>query len=1071
MVHKLTATNKQKNTNRLHDLVEAWFKKHGKVAFFKSLVFTFSLILVLSFPGKVLVATVISPTGHAFTRKILVKGDKFYPPYEFLNSKGEPDGFNVELFRAIANELNLDISIKLGPWSQVREELETGKIDALMGILISENRAEAVIFGIPHSVMSHSIFTHSDQNYKSLEDLRGKEIIVQNKDIMHDYLIESGLTDNIILVADQYTALRLLESGKHDAALLGNFQGLHLIKEHDIRNVKLRSTGIEPQKYAMAVNKDNEELLWLLNQGLYQLKVNGAYDELYEKWFSVYEEYFFFRKYKILIISAAGLFTLLMLFVVLLRYRINRAVKKLSTSELNFRRLVESAPVPIVVSDRFEQVILANKKFTELFGYSTDEHKSVNDWWSLAYPDEEYRKSIRERWEVAVGEAIKTKSAIIPQQAKVTCKNGDIRHVEVGFMPLDNINTFTLVDVTRYKEMEEQIVRKSEEMENYFNSSLDLLCIANTRGEFERLNPEWENVLGYSIAELEGKEFLGLVHPGDLQATRKAISKLVSQQEILSFENRYRCKDGSYRWIEWRSKPLGNKIYAAARDVTDRKLVEINLRESEEKYREMADMLPQVVFETDENGNFLFVNKQALDLFGYPEDFNVIGLNSVSFHAPEERSRVLANVKFRMAGKTIENNEYTMLRKDGSTFQALVYSTPVLKNGIPCGLRGIIVDISDRKRIEEQLRESEEKFSKAFRNSPDIIIISTLPDGKIIDVNDTMNLIGEYSREEIVGKTTAELSFWANSADRDYYIEKLMTEKRVSNFESSFKSKSGMLFSGLISGEVIHLKDGNCILSVVHDITARKLAEQKIRESEARLRELNATKDKFFSIIAHDLKNPFNSIIGFSDLLKEDAHALNVKEIEDYAGIISMAANNTLQLLENLLEWARIQQGSISFNPRLLVLHELVNEAVRVVHNAAQQKKIELLNDVPRQIIINADDNMIKTLIRNLLTNAIKFSHAGGEVKISALEENESIRVSVADNGVGISAENVDKLFQIGSDISSKGTNNEKGTGLGLILCKEFVEKHGGRIWAESEKGTGSTFIFSLPSAKNINYN
>jgi two-component system, sensor histidine kinase and response regulator len=123
-----------------------------------------------------------------YARKIVVKGDKHYPPYEFLNSKGEPDGFNVELFRAIADELNLDISIELGPWSQVREELEKGKIDALMGVLISKNRAEEVIFGIPHSVMTHGIFTRSDGNYKTMDDLKGKEIIVQNRDIMHDYL-------------------------------------------------------------------------------------------------------------------------------------------------------------------------------------------------------------------------------------------------------------------------------------------------------------------------------------------------------------------------------------------------------------------------------------------------------------------------------------------------------------------------------------------------------------------------------------------------------------------------------------------------------------------------------------------------------------------------------------------------------------------------------------------------------------------------------------------------------------------------------------------------------------------
>jgi signal transduction histidine kinase len=233
------------------------------------------------------------------------------------------------------------------------------------------------------------------------------------------------------------------------------------------------------------------------------------------------------------------------------------------------------------------------------------------------------------------------------------------------------------------------------------------------------------------------------------------------------------------------------------------------------------------------------------------------------------------------------------------------------------------------------------------------------------------------------------------------------------------------------------------------------------------LHELNASKDKFFSIIAHDLKNPFNSIIGFSELQKEEIKSGDFVRIAEYAGRINISAVQTLRLLENLLEWANSQTGKILFNPAQIKLNEILNEEFSTLNDLAARKNIELNSYIPDNQTIIADKNMIKTILRNLITNAIKFTHKNGKVEVRAIIDNENVEISVSDNGIGMKEETIAKLFRIDANLTTRGTENEKGTGLGLFLCKEFVEKHGGKIWVESVPGKGSIFKFNLPSGIN----
>ena len=250
---------------------------------------------------------------------------------------------------------------------------------------------------------------------------------------------------------------------------------------------------------------------------------------------------------------------------------------------------------------------------------------------------------------------------------------------------------------------------------------------------------------------------------------------------------------------------------------------------------------------------------------------------------------------------------------------------------------------------------------------------------------------------------------------------------------------------------------------VFRDITERKNVEAKLEKFTKALQDSNATKDKFFSIIAHDLKGPFNSILGLTNLLISENQSFNENEIEYTLNTIKKSSEKAFELLENLLMWASSQTGQITFAPQSFNLQNSIDENLALLEIQAARKKIHVFSTSDNDYIAFGDKQMVQTILRNLISNAVKFSSPGGEVSVSVNSVENNYVVSVKDTVVGIAEKDITKLFKIETKYSTAGTSNEKGTGLGLILCKEFVEKNGGRIWVESSVGIGSTFSFCIP--------
>ncbi|MDZ7777060.1 MAG: PAS domain-containing sensor histidine kinase [Bacteroidales bacterium] len=361
---------------------------------------------------------------------------------------------------------------------------------------------------------------------------------------------------------------------------------------------------------------------------------------------------------------------------------------------------------------------------------------------------------------------------------------------------------------------------------------------------------------------------------------------------------------------------------------------------------------------------------------------------------------------------------------------------------------------------KEKAEMAEEKYTELYDFAPSGYL-SLSKEGKITELN--------FAAAKMLGKERLRLqnsllSFFISAETKPAYnrfLEKVFSSKTKETCEVTLMVSGHPPMHVILSG-ICHENGQHCKLTAT-DITDRKQAEKTLRESEVELKELNAQKDKFFSIIGHDLKSPFNSILGFSGLLEEQIGEKNYDDVDKYAKTIRRSSQRAMDLLENLLEWSRAQTGKIEFSPESFKIINLTDNTFNQLKDAADQKSITLRNDLPTNLPVFADKNMVSTVMRNLISNAIKFTREGGEIKISAEKSAKEIFVSVSDNGIGIAPGRIEKLFRIDENDSTPGTNNEKGTGLGLILCKEFVEKHDGRIWVESVENKGSVFTFTLP--------
>ncbi len=366
--------------------------------------------------------------------------------------------------------------------------------------------------------------------------------------------------------------------------------------------------------------------------------------------------------------------------------------------------------------------------------------------------------------------------------------------------------------------------------------------------------------------------------------------------------------------------------------------------------------------------------------------------------------------------------------------------------------------LREQLKTEMALQESDQRFHAAFANAAiGMAIVS--PEGNYLKVNNALCKLTGYTEKELLSRSIMDITHPEDQAKDLKNISRILSgEVGHYHMEKRYIHKRGHAVWVLLSVSLIRNNNNEPLyfVSQAQDITEHK-------RYELELQELNISKDKFFSIIAHDLKSMFNNILGFSDLLKSEIRTSDPETIEQYVDMVNCSAHQTYDILANLLEWANSQRGKIPFNPAPVVLRGLIEEELAVLRKSAEQKDIELKICIPDKLTVTADKDMLKTVLRNLISNAVKFTPKNGEIELYATPDDQQIEIAVCDNGTGMTQKAVDKLFKLDIINSTPGTENEKGTGLGLMLCSDFVKKHGGKIWAESEPGKGSTFKFTMP--------
>jgi PAS domain S-box-containing protein len=503
-------------------------------------------------------------------------------------------------------------------------------------------------------------------------------------------------------------------------------------------------------------------------------------------------------------------------------------------------------------------------------------------------------------------------------------------------------------------------------------------------------------------------------------------------------------------------------------DISERKKAEELLRESEKKYRLLTENTVDLIFYTDLKLKFIYMSPHIYNSMGYyPEE--IIGTRVFKYTSRKEFIKIA-----RVAIKTIINYESNpealfetkLIHKNGQEVPVEISGRVVLsEKGKPIGIQGNIRDITKRKKVEEKLKDSEEQLRNFIKNVP-VGLYRTTIDGKILLANPALVSMLNFNSIEELNNVNIEKGNLIQKNYRNLFKKRIDENDNIIGYESKWKKKDGEEIFVRENARVFRDKNGaiSYYEGAVEDITDRIKVEEKLKENEKRLKELNATKDKFFSIIAHDLSNPIGSIVNFTELLSRNFIEYSDDSKEEIIKALNESSKHTFELLQNLLEWSRSQTGQIKFSPVIFNSSEVVDENVNLMKSSADTKKVSLKSKVKSNHKAFADKNMINTVIRNLISNAIKFTESGN-VTISSETEDDYIKISVIDTGVGIKKEDIDKLFKIEESISSEGTSGEKGTGLGLILCKEFVEKHDGKIWVESKVGKGSKFIFTIPQA------
>ena len=771
--------------------------------------------------------------------------------------------------------------------------------------------------------------------------------------------------------------------------------------------------------------------------------------------------------------------------------------------------IFENAGLGIALVDPDGNVKEVNYSLTQILGYSKSELQTMH-FKNFSHPHD-VDSDIRLFNNLISGKRksyqldkryIKKNGQIIWGKLTVTTIKGRNNKIKFIIKVIENI--------TQQKEIEKKLANEQKLLQALMHYSPDSIYFKDLDSKFIKANKAKYQKHGFKTEDkLLGKSDFDLyVDDHAVEAYNDEKDIIRTGKPIVNKEEKIDWLDGKTTWVSTTKMPLfddNGKIigtFGITRDITDRVIFEKGLKESEERYR--------TLFDSSADGIFIITdvyedcNSAALELFGrnrecilgkHPGDF------SPQYQPDGTNSLMKMNEKITNAFKGTPQHFYWQhIKPDGKPINVEVSLNVISLEGkkvLQATLRDINEQINARK-VENTIY----KISEAAHTSQDIgnlyarihEVIGELMPAKnfyiaLYDEKSDM-LSFPYFVDEFdppqpskkMGKGLTEYIIRHGQAmlvdsKKDLELREMGEVELIGAPQAIWlgvplklggKTLGVMVVQDYENPAAYSDSEKNLLVFVSEQITQaieRKKNTEAIKKYAEELNQLNKTKDKFFSILAHDLRNPFITILGFSDLLLSDYHELTDDERLFYVSEMKKSAEISHSLLQNLLQWSRSQTGRIEFHPAHINLRKIVDTNIELIKVLAERKQILISSDLTEDLFVIADEDMINTVIRNLLTNALKFTAKSGTISVSVSMVDQSIETCICDNGIGMDQDTMDNLFRLDMSHSRTGTENEIGSGLGLILCKEFVEKNSGSIKVESEPGKGSKFIFSLPSA------
>jgi len=750
--------------------------------------------------------------------------------------------------------------------------------------------------------------------------------------------------------------------------------------------------------------------------------------------------------------------------------KLNKKIKILDEEkkELNdYQNLVETVIDAVFTVDLKGRVIFWNKSSEELFGYTKSQIYNKFFGRVLGLFDHEYFN--------ALVEELKENKTII-KNITVYKNEGQKETIEAKFTFTSEEKNAVFVsctNVSAWIDEYEELKYEEEKYRNIVANSDKNICNLDKEGNFIYVNKIFCKTFLVSKESIIGKNINDFIDNNYFEADNFNIKSL-NKNSLTVIELPFIIGNKKTKFII--------KFYPVINDNLKVKyyncyLTNVTSKEAIDKELELFSS----IFNSANDGiallkgnRFELTNKSFANIFGYESVKELLGLNFLSLSNEKDSEKVDEYLKLIKSGNKLYTRfEFLARQKDQTNFYCEASASVFNVNNIKY-LVVIVRDITEKKRAKEIIKLSEEKYRNITENIDDFLYTFEKIGNSLRPVFFTASVekITHYPQDDFLEDSKMLLKI----IHPDDFAE---VKKKMRNLFKSRIQESGEIEFRLISklGNVVWVRNKLNIIrnskgqiqklfGLVSDISLRKKAELELKRSSNKLVKANETKDRFISIISHDLRTPFSSILGFTDLLLND-NELSEEEKIQYVKYIQDSSNTMLSMVNSLLDWTRLQTGRVRFEPDRCNIKEIVNSSINLMSGVAIQKNIKLILNIDDETNVFVDKDLIQQVFNNLLSNAIKFTNEDGKIVISKKPFGKSrfIEFSIKDNGVGIKEENINKLFNVDSKYTSEGTKGEKGSGLGLSLVKEIVNKHGGDIRAESTYGKGSEFLFTLPVA------